>query len=578
MDPRTAAHVLTQIAAFLELRGESRFKSRAYEQAARALVALDTDDLGALDRAGTLAGTHGLGPATLSVVRDLIETGESRYLEQLRADLPAGLLDLLTVPGLAIAKIHLLHETLGVDSVEALEAAARDGRLATLKGFGPKTAAKILRGIELFRASGSLSLYPRAAEQARRLVAVVRAHPDVITAEVAGSVHRHGETIGDVDIVAACNGDPLFVAAAFARAPGVRQVARGDTASPSVTFMDGARLDLFCVPEREFVVALWRATGSSAHVRTVLALLARQGVTLDGDTLRDSRGVALEVPSEDALYRLVDLPFIPSAMREDGQELLLAVAGRMPTLLELGDIRGALHCHSDYSDGKATIAEMASAARARGWSYIGITDHSQAAFYAGGLSRERVLEQHEEIDALNAASRDFRVLKGIEADILADGALDYDADLLGHFDFVVGSIHSRFAMDKTTMTKRVLRALDDPHLTVLGHPTGRLLLSRDPYPIDMDVVLEKAGALSVAVELNADPKRLDLEWRLIPRAKSFGVMIAIGPDAHSTNGLDNVAIGVGIARKAGVEAGDVLNAGSADEVLAFSRARREGRR
>ena len=578
MDPRTAAHVLTQIAAFLELRGESRFKSRAYEQAARALLALDTDDLGAPDRAGSLAGTHGLGPATLSVVRDLIERGESRYLEQLRADLPAGLPDLLTVPGLAIAKIHLLHETLGVDSLDSLELAARDGRLATVKGFGPKTAAKILRGIELARAAGARSLYHRAAEQARLLVAAVLAHPDVVAAEVAGSVRRHGETIGDVNIVAACTSDPHAVAASFARAPGVRQVARGDTASPSIAFMDGARLELYCVSERELVVALWRATGSSEHVRTILALLARQGITLTGDTLRDSRGIALDVPSEDALYRLVGLPFVPPEMREDGQELLLAVAGRMPVLIELGDIRGCLHCHSTYSDGKATVAEMASAARARGWSYIGITDHSQAAFYAGGLSRERVLAQHQEIDALNAASSDVRVLKGIEADILADGALDYDAELLGRFDFVVGSVHSRFAMDKTTMTRRVLRALDDPHLTVLGHPTGRLLLSRDPYPIDMDAVLEKAGALGVAVELNADPKRLDLDWRLIRRAKSLGVAIEIGPDAHSTGGLDNVAIGVGIARKAGVEAGDVLNARSADDVLAFARARREGRR
>ena len=578
MDPRTAAHVLTQIAAFLELRGESRFKSRAYEQAARALVALDTDDLGALDRAGSLAGTHGLGPATLSVVRDLIERGESRYLEQLRADLPAGLPDLLTVPGLAIAKIHLLHETLGVDSLDSLESAARDGRLATLKGFGPKTAAKILRGIELARAAGARSLYHRAAERARLLVAAVRAHPDVVAAAVAGSVRRHGETIGDVDIVAACTGNPHAVAASFARAPGVRQVARGHTASPSITFMDGAHLELYCVSEREFVVALWRATGSSEHVGTVLALLARQHITLDGDTLRDSRGIALDVPSEDALYRLVGLPFVPSEMREDGQELLLAVAGRMPVLIELGDIRGCLHCHSTYSDGKATVAEMASAARARGWSYIGITDHSQAAFYAGGLSRERVLAQHEEIDSLNAASSDVRILKGIEADILADGALDYNAELLGRFDFVVGAVHSRFAMDKTTMTRRVLRALDDPHLTVLGHPTGRLLLSRDPYPIDMDAVLEKAGALGVAVELNADPKRLDLDWRLIRRAKSIGVAIEIGPDAHSTSGLDNIAIGVGIARKAGVEAGDVLNARSADDVLAFARARREGRR
>jgi len=216
---------------------------------------------------------------------------------------------------------------------------------------------------------------------------------------------------------------------------------------------------------------------------------------------------------------------------------------------------------------------MAEAARVRGWSYIGITDHSQAAFYAGGLTRDRVLQQHDEIDALNAASSGVRILKGIEADILADGALDYDAELLDRFDFVVGSVHSRFAMDRQRMTERVLRALDDPHLTVLGHPTGRLLLSRDPYPIDMEAVLEKAGAVGVAVELNADPKRLDLDWRPLTRAKALGVAIEIGPDAHSTMGLDNMTIGVGMARKAGIEVGDVLNARSVDEVLTFARAR-----
>ena len=574
MDPRTAAHTLTRIAAFLELRGESTFKCRAYEQAARSLVALDTDDLGALDRDGTLASTPGLGKATLAVVRDLIETGESRYLNELRADLPPGMPDLLRVPGLAIAKVHLLHEQLGIDSVDALEAASRDGRLAGVRGFGPKTAAKILRGIDIFRASGTHSLYHRGAQQARTLLAAVQAHPDVRRAEIAGAVRRHCETVGAAEIVAACSGDPLAVAASLAQAPGVRAVSREVTASPRITFMDGAQLNLHCVPDAAFPVALWRHTGSAAHVDTMCALLAREGITLHGDALRDARGAAILVTTEAALYQLVGLPFIHPEMREEGNEFLLAVAGKLPTLLEVHDIRGALHCHSTYSDGKATIAEMAESARVRGWSYIGITDHSQAAFYAGGLARDRVLQQHDEIDALNAAPTEVRILKGIEADILGDGALDYDADLLDRFDFVVGSIHSRFAMDRQRMTERVLRALDDPHLTVLGHPTGRLLLSRDPYPIDMDAVLEKAGALGVAVELNADPKRLDLDWRLLARASALGVSIEIGPDAHSTAGLDNMAIGVGVARKAGIEAGDVLNARSVDEVIAFARARR----
>ena len=573
MDPRTAAHTLTRIAAFLELRGESSFKSRAYEQAARALLALDTDDLGDLDRNGTLAATPGLGKATLSVVRDLIATGESAYLHELRADLPPGMPDLLRVPGLAVQKVHLLHEQLGIDSVDALEAATLDGRLATVKGFGPKSVAKILRGIEMFRASGTLSLYHRGAQQARSLLAAVQAHPNVRRAEIAGAVRRHCETVAATEIVAACSGDPLFVAASFVRAPGVRAATR-ETASPCITFMDGAQLNLHCVSEADFTVATWRHTGSVAHVATMRALLAREGITFDGDVLHDARGTTIDIDTEAAIYRLVGLPFIHPEMREEGNEFLLAVAGKLPTLVEVGDIRGALHCHSTYSDGRATIAEMAEAARVLGWSYIGITDHSQAAFYAGGLARDRVLQQHEEIDALNASSVGVRVLKGIEADILADGALDYDADLLDRFDFVLGSIHSRFSMDRQRMTERVLRALDDPHLTILGHPTGRLLLSRDPYPIDMDAVLEKAGTVGVAVELNADPKRLDLDWRLLPRARTLGVAIEIGPDAHSTASLDNVAIGVGMARKAGIEAGDVLNTRSVDDVMAFARARR----
>jgi DNA polymerase (family X) len=245
----------------------------------------------------------------------------------------------------------------------------------------------------------------------------------------------------------------------------------------------------------------------------------------------------------------------------------------LPALLTLSDIRGVLHCHSHYSDGKASIGEMAQAAKERGWSYIGITDHSQAAFFAGGLSREAVRAQHDEIDELNATLDGFRVLKGIEADILADGQVDYGDELLDEFDFVVGSIHSRFSMDRTTMTDRILRALDDPRLTILAHPTGRLLLSRDPYALDIDAVLEKAAALGVAVELNADPHRLDLDWRHLQTAKRLGVTIEIGPDAHSTRGLDNMEVGVGIARKGWLERADVLNARSADDVVAFARAR-----
>jgi DNA polymerase (family 10) len=288
--------------------------------------------------------------------------------------------------------------------------------------------------------------------------------------------------------------------------------------------------------------------------------------------MRDGKPV--EVSREAEVYRLADLDYVDPALRENTGEVDAAAQRKLPRLIVDGDITGVLHCHSVYSDGKATIADMAAGAKARGWKYIGISDHSQAAFYAGGLTPEQLAMQIEEIDEVNASDPGVRVLKGIEADILADGALDYDSALLDRLDFVIGSIHSRFSMDGAAMTNRVLRAMDDPRLTVLAHPTGRLLLSRAPYALDVDAVLEKAAETGVAIELNADPHRLDLDWRYLKRARDLGVTVEIGPDAHSVRQLDYVFGGVGIARKAWLESDDILNTRSADAILSFARARR----
>jgi DNA polymerase (family X) len=578
MDPRTAAHVLSQIGAFLELHGENRFKSRAYSLAARAVQALDTDDLAPMLRSGELAKTSGLGPATLAVIRDLVEIGDSSYLERLRESTPEGLLEMLRVPGLGPAKIHQIHRGLGIETVSELAEAARDGRLATLPRFGPKTAEKILKGIAFLRETGARVLFPHALGEAQRLLAAVSAHPDVERAEIAGAIRRRLETVRDVDIVAACRGDPARVATSFTRVGGVREAIGAGGASVSITFVDGARFDLYCVTPDHFAVALLRATGNEAHVEGVSDRLAARGLELDGEVQHaaGTRGGAQAVPAPDeaALYRAAGLAYIPPELREGMGEIEAAERGEIPTLVEYGDIQGVLHCHSNFSDGAATIDEMARAARARGWDYLGVSDHSESAFYAGGVSRERILEQHDEIDRVNATFDDFRVLKGVEADILADGRVDYDDAFLERFDYVIGSIHSRFGMDEAAMTARVLTALDNPHLTILGHPTGRLLLTREPYAIDMRAVLEKAGEVGVAVELNADPHRLDLDWRQLKVAKAHGVAVEIGPDAHSTHGLDYTELGVGIARKGWLEASNVLNARSASDVLAFARARR----
>lgn len=575
IDSRTASHVLSQIAAYLELRGENRFKTKAYDTAARGILTLGADDLAPLLESGELGQVRGLGPATIAVVRDLVETGSSRYLDQLREATPEGLLEMMRVPGLNPAKIHLIHEELAIDDIDDLEAAARDGRLAKLKGIGPKTAEKILKGIAFARESAVRLLITHAVVEARRLVRMVREHPDVADAAIAGSVRRHREVVADIDVVAQCREGvaPEQAAASFTRIGGVKEAKGAGTPSVTIHFVDGSRLDLHCARPEHYAVALWRATGSGEHMELVRSRLAERGLLLVGDEIR--RGdTPVPVTSEEDLYRLAGLELVPPELREGLGEVDAAARHALPRLITSSDLRGVLHCHTVYSDGRHSIPEMARAGKERGWSFLGISDHSAAAFYASGLSREKVLAQHEEIDALNAdPSTGIRVLKGIEADILADGRLDYDEETRARFDYVIGSVHSRFGMDASRMTERILRALDDPHLTILAHPTGRLLLSREPYAFDIDAVIEKAAAVGVALELNADPHRLDLDWRHVLTAKRAGATIAIGPDAHSVNALDTMVVGVGMARKGWLEADDVLNTRAADEVLAFARRR-----
>ena len=557
MDSRSAAHALSRIAAFLELAGENRFKVSAYRNAARNVAALGAVDLRPLLRSGELAKVKGVGAATLNVIKELAETGQSRYLEQLREQVPEGLLELMRVPGLSADKIHLLHAELGIASLDDLEQAATSGELRNVKGFGPKTTAKLLDGVAFVRNAGTMKILPHAIPDANGFLAAVRSHPGVSRAELAGAVRRSLEIVPHIDIVAACD-DPVDVAQSFTRIDGVSR-SSGEGASVTIHFADATRLDLRCVSPEEFALEWWRATGSDEHVRMVEARLPRD-FTRAGD--------------ERAIYAAADLRYLAPELREGRTEIARAARDALPRLIEATDIQGVLHCHSTWSDGVATIAEMADAARARGWSYLGITDHSQAAFFANGVARERMLEQHDEIDALNATLDGFRVLKGVEADILADGRLDYDEELLDRFDFVIGSIHSRFKMDRDAMTERVLRAMDDRHMTILAHPTGRLLLSREPYGLDLDAVFEKAAATGVAIELNADPKRLDVDWRYLDRARELGVIIEIGPDAHSRAGLQWTDLGVMMARKGWLEPQHVLNARDADQVIAFARKRR----
>jgi len=579
MDCHGAAHVLTQIATLLELHGEDRFSVRAMQLAARAAASLGERELGHALRDDAFA-SEALAPAAMDVLQDLVETNGSSVLERLQEETPEGLLEMLRVPGLGPARIRQIHEGLHVESLQELEQAARDGRLATLPRFGDRTALKILKGIADLRVTGAFVLWQHGRAEAERLRNVLAQHPDVLQLEIAGSIHRRNEVVRDIDLVAAVRGSPSVVAASLAQLRGVRSVAGGGTRPTTLSFDDGVQVDVTCVRPEQFVLAFWRRTGSAAHVRQVTERAAACGMTLAGDELRGADGALLPVLRERDLYAHVGLSYVPPELREANGEIEAAAVRSFDALLTERELVGALHCHSQYSDGGATIADMANAARARGLHYLGVSDHSQSNTYAGGLSRDAIVQQHDEIDALNAAYHaegvDFRLLKGIEADILPCGRLDYDPVFLDRFDFVIGSVHTRYGMNERQMTDRVLKALDDPHLTILGHPTGRLLLTREPYAIDLAAVIAKAGDVGVAVELNADPHRLDIDWRACKLAHDSGTMVSIGPDAHSPQGLSHLEMGVAIARKGWLSASDVLNSRSVDEVLAFARARRAG--
>ena len=565
MDKQAVRQTLEQLAAFLELKGENPFRIRAFQKAARAIAGYP-GDVAEAARSGALAEVEGIGKGTLELVRELVVTGRSAALDELREQVPPGLVEMLKIPGLGVAKIRQIHDQLGIDSLTELDEAAGDGRLAELPRFGKKTAENVRKGIAFLKRSSEFRLFHHALDEATGVQHALQTLDGVRRVELAGSVRRRREIIRDLDLVVQHAGGAAREALIkqLGQAPGVTEFA-GKEGAVTLRFASGTVVDVFLAGPDDFGLEWVLATGAAVHVDELRALAAAKGVTLDHSG---------RFPDEESVYRALGLAWIPPELREGMGECAAAANGTLPTLVEQRDLRGLLHCHTNYSDGTVTVGEWATACRDAGFAWIGITDHSQSAAYAGGLRADDIPKQHAEIDAANAQLQGFRVLKGVEADILADGTLDYGPAVLDRFDFVIGSIHSRFGMSTEEMTARVLRAMDDPHLTILGHPTGRLLLSRDPYPLDMERVLARAAERGIAVEVNADPHRLDLDWRMVRRARDLGVMISIGADAHSVSGMAHVAIGVGIARKGWLEAKQVLNTRSADEFLAFARARR----
>jgi DNA polymerase (family 10) len=573
---RTAdvARALDEMGNLLEIRGENPFRCRAYHNAADALRGLP-DDLPERIADGRLAEVPGIGETMLDKITQLVTTGRLPVLDALKRDTPPGLVALLRVPGLGPKKIQLLHKELKIVTLADLRKAAESGAIAGLKGFGGKTQQKILEGITFLESTGERILQSKARRLVAPILEAVRAHPGVLRAEVCGSLRRRSDTIGDLDVLFSAD-DPAPILDAFVALPEVAQVLAHGPTKASVRLAEGVQCDLRGVRDDQYAFALHYFTGSKAHNIAMRKRALARGLKLNEYALEGADG-PVPCASEADLFAALDLAYIPPELREDRGEFELAARGPIPRLIEPGDLTGTFHCHTDWSDGHNTLAEMVEAAREAGMSYLGIADHSRSAGYAGGLSVERVRAQWEAIDALNKKLKGkFRVFKGTECDILPDGSLDYPDELLDGFDYVVASVHSRFGLSREEMTARIVAAVSNPRVTILGHPTGRLLLTRAGYDVDLEAVIEAAAASGTWIEINANPHRLDLDADHARRAREAGVPIAINPDAHDVAGLLDLDYGVGVARRAGLVAADVVNAADPDEVARRLRDRRAG--
>lgn len=594
MTKNEIADVLAEIGTLLELKGENPFKVRAYQSGARALEAIEEQELARLIASDELQTVKGIGEALGQKISELHRTGRLEYFEKLKTSIEPGLVELLQIPGLGPKKIRILHDKLSITDIAGLTLACTDGRVAELDGFGVKTQEKLLAGIRNREAYGRRHLWWSAAEIAEPIVAGLRALPQVKRAEAAGSLRRGLETVGDLDFIVAAT-DVAPVVDWFVSLPGVKEVtAKGETKA-SVRFESGLQADLRIVPEEQFIFALHHFTGSKDHNVQLRQRALARGLSLsewglvpaEGEgTVKDkvarekpadgkSKTATVSVPRDESdLFSALDLHFIPPELREGLGEIDAAEKGELPRLVEVGDLRGAFHNHTTASDGRNTLAEMTAAAEALGWEYLGIADHSKASFQANGLSEERLLAQVAEIHALNASRRfQTHVFTGVECDVLADGRLDFADDVLAQLDYVVASVHNAFAQDEATMTARVIRAIENPCTTMLGHVTGRLLLRREGYRVDVGRVIDAAIAHGVIIELNASPWRLDLDWRHWRKAAERGLLCSINPDAHETSGLAHVRAGINSARKGGLTREQVFNTRPLAEVKAGLKAR-----
>jgi DNA polymerase (family X) len=558
--------VLENIATLLELQEENPFKIRAYTNAARSIETWG-GNLRELAEENRLEEIPGVGKAIAGKITELALTGESKFYDELRGKFPPGILELFSLPGLGAKKIKTLYEKLQVGSVADLTRACAEGRIAELPGFGKTTQEKLALTIaNRARQTGSFQLGAVAAE-AEQLQDDLRQHPAGARASVAGSYRRRKEIVRDLDFIVA-TGAPEEISQFFVSHPLVENViARGATKT-TVRLQSGVQADLRVVSAAEYPFALGYFTGSKEHNIVLRNRAQQRGWTLNEYRLAPAETAPRkqrpanpipEVRDEAGLYRALDLDFVPPELRENCGEIEAAAEGRLPQLLEPENLRGAFHCHTSASDGRNSLEEMAAAAQELGLQYLGIADHSRSSIQAGGLDRARLRTQVAAIRRLNETFDGFRLFAGVECDILRDGSLDFDDETLGELDYVVASVHSAFQLPEAEMTKRIIRAISNPQVTLLAHPTGRLLLNREGYAVDIPAIIEAAAETGTWIEINAAPKRLDLDWRWWPLAKEKGVKCVINPDAHGVEKLQELWFGVGVARKGWLTKSDVVN-------------------
>jgi DNA polymerase (family 10) len=572
MDKKAVAAVLEEIALLLELAGENPFKVRAYAAGARAVLTYP-GDLAAALRSGELARVKGIGKSLSGVIGELLVQGDASPYRELKEKTPPGLMELLQVPGLGPKKARMLFHDLQITSIGELEYACQENRLTELPGFGAKSQERIKKGIANRRRYAGLFRLGDLLPLAESFVVLWRKVPGVQRVELAGEVRRGQEVAGAIDLAIA-TAQPQQVQAGLEKILGA-QFEECGTGQVETTLPQGVPLRLTLAAPEVFGTAWLAATGCEDHFQALQRLARDHNLELTPQGLLAS--AAIQPCREEAdIYRRLGLPLIPPELREGEGEIEAGQAGRLPRLVTAADIRGCFHVHSYYSDGVNSIEDLVVAATKRGWNFLGLSDHSQSAYYAGGLKPPDLEKQKQEVDACRQKHTDFSLYWGVESDILSNGSLDYPDDILQNFDFVIASIHSQFNLSQGAMTRRILAALGNPYCTMLGHASGRLLLAREPYAYDPEAILEFAGTHQVIMEINASPYRLDLDWRWLRRAKELGILVSINPDAHSLEGLDDVNYGVTTARKGWLAPEDVLNTYPPAEVAQILRRRRAG--